>query len=129
MFWEAHHYVCETSEIETKLVSEAVRAVEKFGVTAVVFESLPEMDAKAGQFATAVKNRLRDLAIPTFDITEQQLFDSFAFPSIQSRQELRQIVVTLFPQLQSSRLAQHCLDAAADGLYFETNRLLAVKTE
>lgn len=130
MFWEAHHYVCESREVEAKLIAEAVRAVEKFSVAAVVLEPLSAMEVKAAGFGTTLRTRLRDVnAIPIFEITEQQVFESFAFPAVGSRDELRQILATVFPQLQSNCLARHCLDAAALGLYFETDRLLSIQKE
>lgn len=126
IFWKVHHYLGEPGTIERRIVSEAVRTIGECGATAAVLEPLSETDAKTERLGIMIRERLRDLAISIFEFREDDLFEAFALPAIKHRSELREILVSIFPQLQSSRLMRQCLDAAAMGLYFETIQLLFV---
>src|SRR5579859_3698714 len=108
VFWKIHHYLGEPETIERRIVSEVVRAVEEAGATPAVFEPLSETDAKTERIGSVARERLRDLAISIFEPREEDLFEAFALPAIEHRSELREIVVSIFPQLQSSHLMRQC---------------------
>ena len=73
----------------------------------------------------AVIEALRTADCPVQEITEQEVLASFGDPPIENKDELRQLMRVLFPQVPSSRLVFSCLDAVATGLHCQTSRLLA----
>ena len=124
VFWEAHAFLSGIDRVIQKAVGHVARCVERYQPKAVVLESLPE-NGRASPVALQVRDSLRRLAVPIFEVSEQELLRSFALPTLKNRQDLRTVLVSIFPHLQSSRFMHSCLDAAALRLHFETNRLLS----
>jgi hypothetical protein len=124
IFWETHSYLSTPEENVKNAIGDVARCIDRFKATAAALESL-QTDNEAFQLQGAVKEQLRDLAIPILEISEQELFDSFGLPALKTRQELRKVVLSIFPQLESSRFMNSSLDAAALGLHFETSRILS----
>lgn len=61
---------------------------------------------------------------PVYEISGQEILESFGDPPLESKEELRYMMRVLFPQIPSSQLVLSSLDAVAAGLHFETKRLL-----
>lgn len=125
IFWEAHVYMSDRDVALKNLAGDVLRCTERFSAQAAVLESDAKHDEAAGLKAT-VKETLRRAALPIFETAEQELFDAFKFPAITDRRELRKIVLAIFPQLGTGRFMDLCLDAAALGLNYETNRFLSI---
>src|SRR5437588_10201371 len=97
------------------------KCIERFGPNvAVVQRSTDEPPA----IRTAVLEALRACNRPVFEISERDVFTSFGNPPLENKQELRQFIRILFPQIPRGRFVLSCLDAVATGLFFETKRLL-----
>lgn len=124
IFWETHSYLSTSKETVKNAIGDIVRCIDRFEATAAALESFEGNDQEL-QLQGAVKETLRSLAIPIFEISEPELFDSFGLPALKTRQELRQAVLSIFPQLETSRFMNSCLDAAALGLHLETSRILS----
>jgi len=124
IFWETHSYLSTPEENVKNAIGDIVRCLARFEPTAAALQ-LFEGDDEDLQLRGEVKETLRSLAIPIFEISEQELFDSFGLPTLKTRQGLRQAVLSIFPQLETSRFMNSCLDAAALGLHFETSRILS----
>lgn len=69
---------------------------------------------------------LREQGIPILLASQEQLYLVFRQPPLKKRGEMRRIVSTILPQLQAYRSQLPLLDAAALGLYLETEHLLAI---
>jgi hypothetical protein len=124
IWWETHSYLSAPEHAAKDAIGDVARCIDRFKATAAALESL-QSDDEAFQLQSAVKEALRNLAIPIFEISEQELFDSYGIPALKTRQELKKAVLLIFPQLESSRFMNSCLDAAALGLHFETSRILS----
>jgi hypothetical protein len=124
VFWETHSYLSTPKQNVKNAIGDVARCIDRFKTTAAALEPL-QSDDETFQLQGAVKEALRNLAVPIFEISEQELFDSFGLPALKTRQELRETVISIFPQLESSRFMNSCLDAAALGLHFETSRILS----
>lgn len=125
IFWETHAYLSDPNATLNNLAGDVLRCTDRFSAQAAVLESDAKHDEVAGLKAT-VTQVLRRAAVPIFETAEQELFDAFRIPAITDRRELREIVCSIFPQLGTGRFINLCLDAAALGLHFETNRLLSI---
>ena len=124
IFWQSHSYLCPASQIERRVIGDIVRCIVRFNIRSAVLDILSKNDESA-QLKSVAKEAIRNQAIPIFEIPEQELLSSFGHPPLKTRQELRKAVLSIFPQFESSRFMNSCLDAAALGLYFETNRILS----
>lgn len=69
---------------------------------------------------------LREQGVPILGASQEQLYTAFRHPPLKKRGEMRRIVSTILPQLQAYRSDLPLLDAAALGLYLETEHLLAI---
>ncbi|HEX3683152.1 MAG TPA: hypothetical protein VHU83_11495 [Bryobacteraceae bacterium] len=54
---------------------------------------------------------------------KRQLFESFGYPALRSRKELRQVVLSMWPVLADKRAVDQALDAVALGALVQTERL------
>jgi hypothetical protein len=71
-----------------------------------------------------VLNTLRASSIPFWEVNKRELLDAFGHPPLQTRGELRQSVQTiLWSMFTSDSPDSQELDAAAVGLYVQTERL------
>lgn len=98
------------------------RCLEHFLPTAIVLHKTRE----ESDVCTAVINALRIHNKPVFEIEESAVLASFGEPPLQDKDELRQLMRILFPQIPSNNLLLCCFDALALGLYFQTKQLLNV---
>src|SRR4029077_14606120 len=124
IFWETHSYLSTPERTAKDAIGDVARCIDRFKASSAALEFLQSND-EALQLQGTVKEALRNLAIPIFETSEQELFDSFGLPALKTLPELRKAVLSIFPQLESSRLMNSCLDAAALGLHFETTRILS----
>lgn len=99
---------------------------ERFNFTAAVLSS---SGVDVGHpTRSALISLLRKRGIPIFEVAEEDVLASFGLPPPKSQQELLRLVAAVFPQIPFARFAYACLEAAAYGLFFETNRLLSINT-
>jgi hypothetical protein len=124
IFWETHSYLSTPEQIINNAIGDIARCIDRFKATAAALEA-SQSDNEAFQLQCAATATIRSLAIPIFESSQQDLFDSFGLPALKTRQELRTTVLSIFPQLESSQFMNSCLDAAALGLHFETSRILS----
>ena len=81
MFCEAHAFLSGIDRAIQKAVGHVVRCVERYQPKAVVLESLPE-NGRASPVGLQVRDSLRRLAVPIFEVSEQELLRSFALPTL-----------------------------------------------
>ncbi len=95
-----------------------------FDVSGVVVERLEKVkDARRKRLHQAIEQSLRDSAVPVYKVGDDEMLSAFAYPSLSNRKELRQVVATIWPILLTKKGPATKLDAAALGLYFQTERL------
>jgi hypothetical protein len=71
----------------------------------------------------AVQQALRDQALPIWTIPKHDLFAAYGSPALKSRKELREVISTIWPVLAGANGKAFIHDAAALGLYVQTERL------
>lgn len=120
-FLEAHSLEAAPKPADTS-AGFVLRCIDNFNPVMVVMQPFSD---ETPEVRSAVLTALRAANRPISEITEQELLASFGDPPIGSKEELRQLMRILFPQIPSGRLVFSCLEAVAAGLHFETQRILA----
>jgi hypothetical protein len=88
-----------------------------------IFENGQEM--LRAQLHLAISQNLNSGGAAIYKVGNAELFEAFGNPPIKSRKELRQVITTIWPILETKRESGigTKLDAVALGLYFQTERL------
>lgn len=94
----------------------------------VQFMALPLPTTKSSRRAQMLNrtatDTLRLAGIPLMQVSEQQLLESYALPSLGNREQLRRSARSLWPSLNNVRATRCSLDAALLGLHAQVQRLL-----
>jgi hypothetical protein len=122
LFWEVRTF---PSGIDIESLEAGFR-FERFNVTAAVLPAKCAEETRPTH--EALCSVLRKRGIPIFEISDKDLRESFGLPALKDRQELLRVSAAMFPQVPFGRFTHACLEAAALGLFFETNRLLTINT-
>jgi hypothetical protein len=102
----------------------ARRVIEKFQFASAALEIIPNGHEKQRLLLhQAVLQTLRPKAIGILEVSKTDLFGAFGHPALHSRKELREIVSDIFPVLGEEPGQPWTHDAAAPGLYVQTERL------
>jgi len=90
--------------------------------------AMEEQGARAGpeSLTDEVANIAKAHNLPLITIPVSTIFQAYAFPAVQSRSELRSIAAVIWPTLGLLK-QREILDAAAFGLYAQTENLLAAR--
>ena|SRR5437762_1764349 len=123
--WEVHPFLSDADSAMKNITAQIVRSSAKWTISSAVMEQFSN-DRRPPDLYAVARQVLAGLAVPIFEIRTDDLFASFGIPPPKTRNELRSMVSSIFPQVPGGRLMQPCLDAAALGLHFETNRLLTI---
>jgi hypothetical protein len=65
---------------------------------------------------------LRQNSVPIWQVNKRELFDSFAYPALKNRKELRAVVRSIWPALGAGNGKNQILDAAAVGMFVQIER-------
>ncbi len=76
------------------------------------------------QLFLATERTLRSCAISLQTVPTAELLTAFAYPTKATRKDVRQIITTIWPILDTKTVHPAKLDAVALGLYYQTERLL-----
>ncbi len=101
-------------------------ATATFGFRAAGLESGDLGSRRKELLREEIQSALREQGVPILVATREQLYLAFRKPPLKKRGDMRRIISTILPQLQAYRSDLALLDAAAFGLYLETERLLAI---
>ncbi len=71
----------------------------------------------------AALGQLRDNSISVWEISKKTVANGFSHPPLKTRRELREVIQTMWPQLNPKRGQVCVLDAVALGLLVQTERL------
>lgn len=124
--WEVCPFTSGTGSALKHITAQIVRCSAEFKISSAVLEESALERTALPKLYAAAKQALVGLALPIFEIRTEDIFSSFGIPPPKTRDELRMMVSSIFPQVPGGHLMQVAFDAAALGLYFETNRLLSI---
>ncbi len=122
---QVRHLSSNADRAESSAVGFITWAVENFGIESAALERMTNgREIRRTALHRAVLAALRDNSMPVWEVGKQQLFEVFGHPPLRSRTELRQIMEAIvWPVLEGGRSSNQKLDAAALGLYVQTERL------
>jgi len=100
------------------------RVIDKVQFPSAALEVIPNgHEMQRTLLHDAVIRALRPKAIGILEIPKSRLLQAFAYPPLSSRKELRGVVSDIFPVLDQEPGGPWTHDAAALGLYVQTERL------
>ncbi len=123
-FTDVRHLPSSTDKALGSAASFATRAVDRFALKSAALELVP--NGHQGQrvlLYQVTKQALADRAMSITEISKQDLFLAFSRPSLRSRTELRTVMSAIWPVLDHDSGRPFTQDAAALGLYVQTERL------
>lgn len=101
--------------------------LERFSVDAVAVETTPgAAQIRSARLRAAVIAEIRKSGTPIWEVRIESLLSAFGHPPLRYRLNLRRVVSTIWPTLNERRLGGIAQDAAALGLYAQTERLLSL---
>jgi len=104
--------------------SFVTRFIEKFQFESAAFEIIPnDREMQRTLLHRAVLDVLSHQAIGIQDVRKEELLGAFGHPGLRSRKELRTTISNIYPVLDESFGGPWTHDAAALGLYVQTERL------
>jgi hypothetical protein len=100
------------------------RVTEQFQFASAALEIIPNGHEKQRLLLhQAVLQALRPMGIGILEVSRTDMLQAFGYPPPHSRQELREIVSDIYPVLDQEQGQPWTHDAAALGLYVQTERL------
>jgi hypothetical protein len=82
-------------------------------------------DTRAKSLCVNLVEAFRTLQLPHWEVSEAKVFSAYAEKPLARTSELRKVVSNYWPHVIDDKSDKTCLDAAALGLYIQTERLLA----
>jgi len=100
------------------------RVIEKVQFPSAALEVIPNGHEKLRTLLYfAVIRALRPKGIGILEVSKGELLQAFGYPHLNSRKELRNVMSSIFPILDQEPGGPWTHDAAALGLYVQTERL------
>ena len=119
------------SSTKEKALSSAVGFVdwllESFAIESVALEALASAEEIQRRTLTdEITKTLRDHMLLIWQIPKAELFAACGHPALKSRKEVREMITTIWPVLAGTQGQTFIQDAAALGLYVQTERLFII---
>jgi hypothetical protein len=111
------------TEAERSAIALVERISYAFPISSVAFEKTSD-GTQSANLAAQLARHFRDKAVPLTWIASQSVIESFTVPTVRKRHAIRQITAEIWPSLKMKNQHPTSLDAAALGLFVETERLL-----
>ena len=124
-FWEVRSFQANAERAGNTTTSFLNWIIETFNIEAGGLELLSDgLETRSATLTHTVEELLNEHGIPVLKASESDLLEAYGEPCLQSRAALRQVAVTIFPQLKNPHASKELLDAAILGLHIQTERLL-----
>jgi hypothetical protein len=123
--------VRQLSSSREKALASAIGFVnwllDSFAVESAALEAILNGDEIQRQILSdTIQRVLRERVLPIWQIPKTQVFEAFGHPPLRSRKELREAITTIWPVLAGTKGKSFIQDAAALGLYVQTERLFII---
>lgn len=114
---------------ENRMIGFVRRVLERNRVELVAFETANiKLTNRTRGFWQVANGIFHAEGIPIQTIPSDVLYNSFAVPPLRNRDQLRKIARSVWPQLDNRAADRAALDAAALGLFVQTERLFAINS-
>jgi hypothetical protein len=123
-FTDVRHLSSSPDKALGSAASFVTRAVDRFALKSAALEHIPNGDEVQRLLLHQVTTQaLAERAMSVTETPKKDLFLAFSHPPLRSRTELRQVMSTIWPVLDHDSGRPFTQDAAALGLYVQTERL------
>lgn len=97
------------------------RNLQRFDIQSAVLEDAHAADeARSAELLSEIEREILKQGVPARRFSKQVLFEAYSVEPLSSRKELRAVVGAFWPQLGTGDFPGAVLDAAALGLYADT---------
>jgi hypothetical protein len=123
-FTDVRHLSSSADQALGSAASFVTRAVDRFGVKSAALELIPNgREVQRLVLHQVITRALADRAMSITETSKNDLFRAFSRPPLRSRTELRRVMSAIWPVLDHDSGRPFTQDAAALGLYVQTERL------
>jgi len=123
-FTDVRHLSSSTDKALGSAASFVTRAVDRFGLKSAALELIPDgREVQRLVLHQVITRALADRAMSITETSKNDLFRAFTRPPLRSRTELRRVMSAIWPVLDHDSGRPFTQDAAALGLYVQTERL------
>jgi hypothetical protein len=123
-YTEVRQLASDLVQAKDSVVAFSSSLIEHFHLDSAVTQS-SIADTRAKALTAAMLDLFRDKAIPYWTIEMTELFGAYGEMSLTSTHGLRKVVKGYWPHIIDEQDDDTCLDAAALGLYVQTDRMLS----
>lgn len=94
-----------------------------FDIESAAVETIPAgIEVRRSELSRAIVATLRRSGLPIWEVTKEQVFESYGHPKLSSRPQVRKVIGAIWPVLGSGNGQNQLLDAVALGLWVQTER-------
>jgi hypothetical protein len=122
-YTEVRQLTSDLSQAKDSLAGFISSLIQHFRIDSAASPHSAE-DTRAQALTLAMLALLREKVIPHWTIDQTQLFEAYSEVPLRKTIQLRDVVRNYWPHIIDERDEGTCLDAAAIGLYIQTERLL-----
>jgi hypothetical protein len=98
-----------------------------FDIESAAIEKLSgDIEIRRSELSRSIVAILRGNGVPIWEVDKTQLFEAYGYPKLKSRVELRHVVRSIWPILSTGKGQNQILDAAALGLWVQSERLFII---
>src|SRR5437762_3531027 len=121
---QLRHLSSVHEKAETSLIEFIHWTLSRFHIDHAALEPLPQADmSRRARINQITMLTLRNEAIPIWEIHFPDVLQAYGVPPLQTRRQLRSVVGSFWPIVERGADNDLILDAAAVGLYVQTERL------
>lgn len=122
-----HHLPSDQEKATTALVAYLRRTIESYCVPLLALQKPPinSRDRQHAIYGNAIAVA-RLMGVPTWEVSAEELFAGFGYPSLDRKEQLRRVGRNIWPVLASKGIARSSIDAAVLGLHVQVERMLAL---
>jgi hypothetical protein len=121
---EIYNLSSNNRKAEESAVGYGRRLISDFSISSASMEWATNGDIRKTILTDVLVGTFRDSGIQIFQAAKQDLFEAFGVPPLGTRKELGAVATTIWPSLNAPGFPSSVFDAAALGLYIQTERLL-----
>lgn len=86
-------------------------------------------DQKADRYMSFIREFLNNCGLPVREVSVDDLLNNYAIPPVRTKAQLAKVALGIWPHLRGRGLQYPMLEAAAMGLYVQTDRVLTINAK
>ncbi len=118
----------DQAKAENAVIGFVRQVLERNRVGLIAIETADAKSARVGKFWQDATEVFHSESIPVQEVQTETLYQSFAVPPLRNRDQLRKIAQSIWPELDNREFVRAALDAAALGLFVQTERLFVLNS-